>query len=308
MPEFNEEIREATLRMVREQYGARAAETLAAMSPPCTTTSHAGTRHPKRPPTDAYVCVADGRHHAATRHLPGECPAENVVPNPWEEGDTLLAMSLPDTGIRLSEQEVSGWRVQWTDYVANDWTETYAHGDLSAALARVAVLAAAVDNPDHPRDFLHVTEDEFAPAWRAALDLFLSPATTTDLPPTVEAEADPATDRPAATRDALVPGPNQPGSVGVTDESGRMVWGWKDGQAPGSQLVLAEVSTGHYEFTVLATTEEEATSLLRAAYVTHCEQTPGADPTLMAEAIRDDDVTYHHVAVGAVLRDGEPIR
>lgn len=48
--------------------------------------------------------------------------------------DQSFRAEVTDTG--------EGFRIWWTDYVANDWEETYP--DLSAAVARLALLIGAV--------------------------------------------------------------------------------------------------------------------------------------------------------------------
>lgn len=68
-------------------------------------------------------------------------------------------------------------------------------------------------------------------------------------------------------------------------------------------IVLATISTGSYVFAVVAATEEAANAALIAQWAVHVAQT-GANPDMMAEAVRDGDVNYSTTIHGAVLRDG----
>lgn len=72
-------------------------------------------------------------------------------------------------------------------------------------------------------------------------------------------------------------------------------------------MILATISTRHYEFVALGYTEGLALDALMLAWARHCDSVPGADPSLMAEAIEDGDVNLTPIDPGTVLRDGSPI-
>lgn len=72
-------------------------------------------------------------------------------------------------------------------------------------------------------------------------------------------------------------------------------------------MILATISTRHYDFTALGHNEQEALDVLLMAWARHCDQVPDADPSLMAQAIEDGDVNLNTIAPGVVLRDGSPI-
>ena len=72
-------------------------------------------------------------------------------------------------------------------------------------------------------------------------------------------------------------------------------------------MILATANTGHFEFQTLAHDEEHANRQLLAAFKRHAEEYRGADPTFMAEMIREGDVNYSPIALGETLRDGEVI-
>lgn len=57
-----------------------------------------------------------------------------------------------------------GFELRWSDYVANEWSETY--NDLPVAVARLAVLIDAVESDA----FLHLDAPEFAREARRWLD------------------------------------------------------------------------------------------------------------------------------------------
>lgn len=64
---------------------------------------------------------------------------------PPADEDMLLLVDLKNVGVRLGKapDDGDGFRLHWTDYVANDWVEHY--HTLAPALARFAVLLAAED-------------------------------------------------------------------------------------------------------------------------------------------------------------------
>lgn len=69
-----------------------------------------------------------------------------------------------------------------------------------------------------------------------------------------------------------------------------------------AQLFLAEMQTRHYDFTVVAESEEAARAAMAAAWEVHCDQT-GA----YREAFDQDDVNVTPITPGVVLRDGRPL-
>lgn len=54
--------------------------------------------------------------------------------------NNLIVFNDTDYGCRIIRNADDTFTVNWTDYVANEWTETYE--DLSVALLRMAMLAA----------------------------------------------------------------------------------------------------------------------------------------------------------------------
>jgi hypothetical protein len=73
-------------------------------------------------------------------------------------------------------------------------------------------------------------------------------------------------------------------------------------------MILATICTGGYDWTVVAEDHQDADEALLEAYAKHTEQTPLADPALMAQAIEDGDVNYAACFFGEALRDGEAVR
>lgn len=70
----------------------------------------------------------------------------------------------PDAHVMVFPQG-SGWTLQWNDFVINEWEEH--HHTLSAALARVALLAACAE-ADWKPGFADDTKDH-ATHWREFL-------------------------------------------------------------------------------------------------------------------------------------------
>ena len=69
-----------------------------------------------------------------------------------------------------------------------------------------------------------------------------------------------------------------------------------------AQLFVATMSTRHYDFMVIAESEEAARRAMAAAWDVHCDQT-GA----FREAFTQDDVNVTPITPGIVLRDGRPL-
>lgn len=68
-------------------------------------------------------------------------------------------------------------------------------------------------------------------------------------------------------------------------------------------LVLATFQTRHYDFTVVAESEEAARTAMARAWEVHCDQVPGAFRNVFSQ----DDVNVTPITPGVVLRDGRPL-
>lgn len=77
-----------------------------------------------------------------------------------EGGTEFLYLNLDDVAIRVAEQPDGTATIWWTDYVANDWAETYK--DVATAMLRLAVLLACRQT-DWAAGFAS-QQDEFAAA------------------------------------------------------------------------------------------------------------------------------------------------
>lgn len=71
-------------------------------------------------------------------------------------------------------------------------------------------------------------------------------------------------------------------------------------------MFLLVVETSHFTFHTVSQTEAEGHQSLLKAWKTHCQQT-GADKGYMKTLIDGGDVSAYPIAVGQVLRDGEPL-
>ena len=67
-------------------------------------------------------------------------------------------------------------------------------------------------------------------------------------------------------------------------------------------MVLATFQTRHFDFTVVADTEQAAREALAQAWEKHCEQV-----RVFGVPFMQDDVNVYPVTPGVVLRDGRPI-
>jgi hypothetical protein len=72
-------------------------------------------------------------------------------------------------------------------------------------------------------------------------------------------------------------------------------------------MILAEVNTGFFIWTVLAETKAGANVALLQGYAKHCEQNRYAQPGVMRDLIATEEVTYTPITLGVALRDGDPI-
>ena len=72
-------------------------------------------------------------------------------------------------------------------------------------------------------------------------------------------------------------------------------------------MMLATVNTGMFDFTVLGTDEAHCKRLLATAWKRHAQDYAHAEPGWMRELIRDGEVHFMPISVGAILRDGEAI-
>lgn len=87
-----------------------------------------------------------------------------------EETDQVLFTSRGDNTEVHVTLEIDGFKVIWGDYVANAWEEKY--DSLGTALARAAVLVYASEYNDN-FGFKQSSEQEFAAAWKEAMDNFV---------------------------------------------------------------------------------------------------------------------------------------
>lgn len=71
-------------------------------------------------------------------------------------------------------------------------------------------------------------------------------------------------------------------------------------------MLLLIVETQSFSFHTLAKTEDEGHQALLKAWKTHCRQT-GAEKGYMKELIDGGGANAYPIAIGQVLRDGEPI-
>ena len=72
-------------------------------------------------------------------------------------------------------------------------------------------------------------------------------------------------------------------------------------------LVLATVSTGHFDFTTVAASRADAAAALGAAWARHRRDYRDAEPDLMGRMITDGEVTFTEIGLGQVTRDGQVI-
>ena len=87
-----------------------------------------------------------------------------------KETDQVLFTSRGDNTEVHVTLEIDGFKVIWGDYVANAWEEKY--DSLGTALARAAVLVYASEYNDN-FGFKQSSEQEFAAAWKEAMDNFV---------------------------------------------------------------------------------------------------------------------------------------
>jgi hypothetical protein len=71
----------------------------------------------------------------------------------------------------------------------------------------------------------------------------------------------------------------------------------------GTRLVLGEVTTRHFRFTVLCSSEAEVRAAFKKAWAIHSRQT-GADP----DYLTTDTIEITVLPIGVVLRDGSPLK
>ena len=72
-------------------------------------------------------------------------------------------------------------------------------------------------------------------------------------------------------------------------------------------MILATVDTGHFKWTALAYTRNQADRLLLKAWERHQKTSLAVDPQLMWDLIVADEVNYTSLAPGTVFRDDHPI-
>jgi hypothetical protein len=73
------------------------------------------------------------------------------------------------------------------------------------------------------------------------------------------------------------------------------------------RIVIATVTTAHFEFTAVGRNATDAKAALQAGWMEHCNQYPEADTHFMNTLILGGDVAFLFIEPGHCARDGEVI-